>query len=158
MAAPASNELVNHLLRTACIGTISVDPDGAIGTSENVEAKYSFECVVFCCALPKLGKLAEKAKALLSRTRDRDAAVAAIRQAAAELSIGLTPHEIVVTRARAAVVKVEQTMADMQKSGALKAMNREFKAAREAGLASSYSAFIHAKKLALLEAMAAGRR
>lgn len=86
------------------------------------------------------------------------AAIAAIRQAAADLSISLTPHETVVKRARAAVARVEQTMADMQKSGALKAMNREFKAAREAGLASSYSAFVHAKKLALLEAIATGRR
>jgi hypothetical protein len=73
-------------------------------------------------------------RTMVSARNDHPAAVSAIHKAAAERLIGLTPYSTVIARALVAVAKVEQTMADMQKSGALKAMNREFKAAREAGL------------------------
>ncbi|MBN9598023.1 MAG: hypothetical protein J0G36_22070 [Afipia sp.] len=153
-----NDALVGHYLRAVAIGAVFVDYAGHIDTAESVEVIFPHGHIAFCCVRHKQERVAQRARALANGTPDREAAVASIRQAAAELSVGLTPHETVVKRAHVAVAKVEQTMADMQKTGALKAMNREFKAAREAGLASSYSAFIHTKKISLLEAMAAGRR
>lgn len=150
----ANDELADHYLRSAAIGAIFADADGAIGITDAVRIECPTDRVTFCCIGGRQHKIADRARSLLPRQSDRTAAVAAIRQAAGELLIGLTPHETVIARAKAQVAKVEQKMADMQKSGALKAMNREFKTAREAGLASSYSAFVHAKKLALLDAMA----
>ena len=152
-----NDALVGHYLRAVAIGAVFVDYAGHIDTAESVEVIFPHGHIAFCCVRHKQERVAQRARALVNGTADREAAVASIRQAAAELSVGLTPHEAVVKRARVAVTKVEQTMADMQKSGALKAMNREFKAARAAGLTSSYSAFVHAKKLAFLEAIATRR-
>lgn len=149
--------LADHFLSTATIGAIFADPNGALGIIDTVSINCPAGRVMFCCVGGKQQEIADQAQTYILSGADQAEAVVAIREAAAERMIGLTAHETVISRARAAVAKVEQTMADMQKSGALKAMNREFKAAREAGLASSYSAFIHAKKLALLEAMAGVR-
>jgi hypothetical protein len=71
----------------------------------------------------------------------------------------LTPHETVIQRAFAAVETVNQRIADLQKSGGMKEINAEFKAARKAGTVVRYHGFLHAKKLSMLEAIAAmGRR
>jgi hypothetical protein len=152
-----SEVLADHFLRTAIIGAVFADADGRISVTDTVTVANRSGRIMFCCVRGQQNKVADFSRSLLPPECNQAAATATIREAAAELLIGLTAHETVVVRARAAVAKVEQTMADMQKSGALKAMNREFKAAREAGLASTYSAFVHGKKLALLEAMAGSR-
>ena len=157
MTIIAQEDLVDRYLSIVGISTVYVSLQGTINSEASVGVSHPNGSVVFCCKQGDELRLVDLARSLYS-SEDHRKAVMAIRQAAAELSIGLTPHETVVTRARAAVSKVEQTMAEMQKTGALKAMNREFKAAREAGLATSYGAFVHGKKLALLEAMAAARR
>lgn len=153
-----NNALADHFLKMAGIGGVFADADGAIEFTDALMISPPINRVVFCCAGGKQQQVADRARSLVPlHNDDHAAAISAIREAAAELLIGLTPHETVVKRAHAAIARVEQTMADMQKSGALKAMNREFRAAREAGLASSYSAFVHAKKIALLEAIATRR-
>jgi hypothetical protein len=153
-----SDALTDHFLRTASVGAVYADMNGTIGADDAVQVYCPAGRVILCCVRGKQHEVADLARTMVSARNDHPAAVSAIHKAAAERLIGLTPYSTVIARALVAVAKVEQTMADMQKSGALKAMNREFKAAREAGLATSYSAFVHAKKLALLEAMAAGRR
>jgi hypothetical protein len=69
----------------------------------------------------------------------------------------LTPLETVIQRALAAVETVNQRIADLQKTGGMKEMNAEFKAARKAGTVVRYHDFLHAKKLAMLEAIAQRR-
>jgi hypothetical protein len=66
----------------------------------------------------------------------------------------LTPHETVIRRAFAAVQMVDDQIVELQRNGGMKELNREFKAARQAGAAARYQDFLHAKKLTMLEAIA----
>jgi hypothetical protein len=82
-------------------------------------------------------------------------ALAAVRAPAAELGIGtLTPHETVIGRAFAAVAAVSQTIAGMQRTGAMKDLNQDFKAARKGNPQLRYRDYLHDRK-AMLEALAA---
>jgi hypothetical protein len=70
------------------------------------------------------------------------------------MGIGLTPHQAVIQRALAAVETVNQRIADLQKTGGMRELNAEFKAARKAGTVVRYHDFLHAKKMAMLKAIA----
>jgi hypothetical protein len=95
--------------------------------------------------------------ARVSANAGQAAALAAVREAAAELGIGLTPHETVIRRAFAAVQAVHETIADLQATGGMKEMNADFKEARKAGTAVRYQDFLHAKKMTMLDAIAQRR-
>jgi len=110
-----------------------------------------------CCAPGKLIGIATKAAARVVVGMGQGAALAAVRAAAAEMGIGLTPLETVIQRAFAAVETVNLTVADFQKTGGMREMNAEFKAARKAGTVVRYHDFLHAKKLAMPEAIAGQR-
>jgi hypothetical protein len=75
-------------------------------------------------------KVATLAAARIPGKHDQGAALPAVREAAAETGIGLTPHEKVIQRAFAALGIVNQTFAEMQRSGDLKSLNSDFKNAR----------------------------
>jgi hypothetical protein len=49
---------------------------------------------------------------------------------------------------------VDDLLVELQQSGGLKDLNREFKAAREAGAAARYRDFLFEKKMGMLEAIA----
>jgi len=66
-------------------------------------------------------------------TENRSSALAAVREAAAELGIGLTPHETVIKRAFAAGQVVDDQIIELQRNDGMKELNAEFKAARKAG-------------------------
>ena len=81
-------------------------------------------------------------------------AVAAIRALAAQMGFGLTPHAMMVQRAFVAVQMVDDQIIELQRTGGMKQLNAEFKAARKAGAVLRYQDFLHAKKLAMLEGIA----
>jgi hypothetical protein len=74
-----------------------------------------------------------------------DAALAALRAAAANAGVGLTPHRAVVRRALATVEMVNGRITELQRTGGLRDVNAEFKAARAAGKGARYRDFPHAK-------------
>jgi hypothetical protein len=49
---------------------------------------------------------------------------------------------------------VNERITELQRTGGLRDVNAEFKAARAAGKSARYRDFLHAKKLAMLEAIA----
>jgi hypothetical protein len=110
--------------------------------------------VLLCCARGNHAKVATLAAARVPAKAGQAGALAAVHEAAAEMGIGLTPHETVIQRAFAAVETVNQRIADMQKTGGMKEMNDEFKQARKAGTIARYKDFLHAKKMTMLEAIA----
>jgi hypothetical protein len=111
------------------------------------------------CAPGKQVGLTAKASAHRVAGMDQAAALALLRAVAADCGVGLTPHRTVIQRALGAVETVNQRIADLQKNGDMRELNAEFKAARKAGTVARYHDFLHAKKVAMLEAIArrAGR-
>lgn len=152
---PTRNELLaDHFLKSAGIAAVYADAAGAIGAVDIVGIDAPPGWVLLCCAPGKSIEIATKAARVVARMDQADA-LAAVRAAAAGLGIlSLTPHETVILRALAAVAAVSLTIADMQRTGGMKEMNREFKAARKAGTVLRYHDFLHAKKLTMLEAIA----
>jgi len=55
------------------------------------------------------------------------------------------------------VETVDQRIADLQRNGGMKDINAEFKAARKVGMVVRYQDLLHAKKMAMLEAIARRR-
>jgi hypothetical protein len=99
--------------------------------------------VILAKALTRIGSEAGQAAALM-----------ALRSAASDNAIGLTPHQTVVQRAFAAVQAVNEKIEDLQSTGGMKELNAEFKAARQAGTVTRYRDFLFARKLLMLEEIA----
>ena len=155
---PTRNELLtDQFLKAAGIATVYVDAAGAIGASDAAGMFCPRDRIVLCCARGNHAKVAGLAVARMRANAGEAAALAAVREAAVELGIGLTPHETVIQRAVAAVETVSQKIADLQATGGMKELNAEFKAARKAGTFIRYHDFLHAKKMAMLEAIAQRR-
>jgi hypothetical protein len=155
---PTRNELLaDHFLKAAGIAAVYADDAGAIGAVDIVGIDAPPGRIFLCCAPGKHIGIATKTAARVVVGMGQADALAAVREAAAELGIGLTPLETVIQRALAAVETVNQRIADLQKTGGMKEMNAEFKAARKAGTVVRYHDFLHAKKLAMLEAIAQRR-
>ncbi len=155
---PTPNELLaEHFLRAAGVATVYVDAAGAIGAVDVVGIGAPAGWVLLCCARGNHAKVATLAAARVPGKHGQAAALAAVREAAAEMGIGLTPHETVVQRALGAVEAVDKRIADLQKTGGLRDINDEFKAARKAGTTVRYRDFLHAKKAVMLEAIARRR-
>jgi hypothetical protein len=68
--------------------------------------------------------------------------------------VGLTPHSVAIDRALAAVAAVNDTIDKMGSTGELKEFNRAFKEARRVDPSIRYFDYIHARKAAMLEALA----
>jgi len=155
---PTRNKLLaDHFLKSAGIAAVYADDAGAIGAVDIVGIDAPPGWALLCCAPGKQAAIAAKASIRVVVGMGQGAALAAVREAAAELGIGLTPHETVIQRAVIAVETVNQRIADLQKTGGMKEMNAEFKAARKAGTVIRYHDFLHAKKMAMLEAIAQRR-
>ena len=109
---------------------------------------------MLCCAAGKQVAIVAQAAARIAPEWGPDAALAALRAAAANAGVGLTPHRAVVRRALATVEMINGRITELQRTGGLRDVNAEFKAARAAGKGARYRDFLHAKKLAMLEAIA----
>jgi hypothetical protein len=85
---------------------------------------------------------------------DPPAIVAKLEELADRGGVGLTPHAVAIDRALGAVAAVNDTIDKMGSTGELKAFNRVFKDARKVDPTIRYFDYIHARKAAMLEALA----
>jgi hypothetical protein len=85
---------------------------------------------------------------------DLPAIAAKLEELADRGGVGLTPHAVAVERALKAVTVVNDTIDKMGSTGELKAFNRDFKEARRVDPSIRYFDYIHARKAAMLEALA----
>ena len=147
--------LADHFISCAGIAAVSVDAVGAICIVDVVSIFSAPGDSLLCCGRGNHAKVATLAAARgVAVKAGQTGALAAVRAAAAELGIALTPHETVIRRAFAAVQVVDDQIIELQRNGGMKELNAEFKAARKAGAVLRYQDFLHAKKLAMLEGIA----
>jgi hypothetical protein len=151
-----AERLADHFMKCAGVAAVSVDDAGTIRVVDPVGIARPEGCVVLCCTRGNHVKVAALAFSRAQLKDGQAVALAAVRSAAADLGISLTPHEAVVQRACAAVAAVSETIAKMQQTGGMKDLNRDFKAARKVNPALRYHDYLHDRKAAMLEAMARG--
>jgi hypothetical protein len=96
-------------------------------------------------------RLYEWKKAVIA---DPPAIGAKLEELADRGGVGLTPHAVAINRALAAVAAVNDTIDKMGSTGELKAFNRAFKEGRRVDPSIRYFDYIHARKAAMLEALA----
>jgi hypothetical protein len=115
------------------------------------------ERIVYCCERGCHFVLAyrpyEWKKAVIV---DQPAIAAKLEELADRGGVGLTPHAVAIDRALAAVAAVNDTIDKRGSTGELKAFNRAFKDARKVDPGIRYFDYIHARKAAMLEALAQG--
>jgi len=85
---------------------------------------------------------------------DQPASVAKLEEPADRGGVGLTPHAVAIDRALPGVAAVNDTIDKMGSTGELKAFNRAFKEARKVDPNIRFFDYIHARKAAMLEALA----
>jgi hypothetical protein len=152
---PTRDELLaDHFMKAAGIAAVYVDAGGAIGAADTAGMSCPAGRIMLCCARGNHAKVAGLAVARMRANAGQAAALAAVREAAAEMGIGLTPHDTVIRRAFAAVETVNLRIAELQATGGMREMNTEFKAARKAGTEVRYQDFLRTKKIIMLEAIA----
>jgi hypothetical protein len=148
-----AERLADHFIRSAGIAAVCVDPDGGIGALFEI-GLFAPPGTVFCCADGNQYRIAMHAAARVPAKAGHAAALAAVRDAAAELGVGLTPLETVIQRAFAAVGVVNQTLAEMQRTGQMRDLNREFAELRKKDPKLRYQDYLHGRKAAMIEAVA----
>jgi hypothetical protein len=152
---PTRNELLaDHFLKAAGIAAVYADAAGAFGAVDVVGIDTPSGWALLCCAPGKQIGIATKAAARVGTGTGQAAALAALRSVAADCGVGLTPHQMVIQRALAAVETINKRIADLQKNGGMKELNAEFREARKVGTTVRYRDFLHAKKAVMLEAIA----
>jgi hypothetical protein len=150
----ANERLADHFIQAAPIAAVYVGAAGEISAFDVVGFEAPWDGVLLCCAEGKQVVIVAKAAARIAPACGPHAALAALRAAAANAGVGLTPHGAVAQRALATVEMVNDRITELQRTGGLRDVNAEFKAARAAGKVARYRDFLHAKKLAMLEAIA----
>ncbi|MGN6284518.1 MAG: hypothetical protein ACTHM2_05140 [Afipia sp.] len=150
----ADRELAASFLLAAGIASIGVDADGSIGPAEAHEVlDPTSDSIFFCCTPNNQARILDAIQHCRS-VEDKPQAVSLVLDAAQKFGIRLTPHQSVITRAKAVVDKVHQTFDDMKNARRLKDLNKQFAAERKAGNAGSYAEYVRAKKVRILEAIA----
>lgn len=159
---PTRNErLADHYLRVTGIAGVYIEMRGfepKVGWLPVVTVARPPARTIFCVGRGNQALLvAMKLHEVLPQIADVPAAVVALRLAAAENGVGLTPHETVIDRANATVHEVNIRFEAMKTGWQLKSINRQFKAHRKAGGGGTYADFLHAKKVEALTALASVR-
>lgn len=80
-------------------------------------------------------RVATDARSLAGRDPDVSAASAAVARSAAVLKATLTPDDVAIARAGAAVTRLDEMIEAMRKDGTLQQFNTRYKAGRTAALA-----------------------
>jgi hypothetical protein len=115
--------------RKAALASVYVSPLGHIRVG--ADPRRSGAVGAWWCRATEAAKVARRARELRSKLPPPIAIV----RAAGELAIPLTPHATTMTRATAALAKLEQRMAAAQDAGALSEFNAEFRRRRIAARA-----------------------
>jgi hypothetical protein len=156
MGKPTRNEiLAEYYLRAAGVAAVWIDAGGHVGAQDVASIENEPGRVIYCC---KRGvhftlayRLYEWKKAAIV---DQSAIAAKLEELADRGGVGLTPHAVAIDRALEAVAAVNDTIDKMGSTGELKAFNRAFKDARKVDPGIRYFDYIHARKAAMLEALA----
>jgi len=144
--------LADRYLKSAGIAAVCIDADGQVTAYATVGIDLPAGLVCFACLRGDVERLTAHAR----RCRGDQATVAAqLKQLAADLYIGITPHHLAIDRALAAVDIVHNRMQQMQASGGMKQVNSAFKAARTVTPSLRYRDHLDAFKLKLVEEIAA---
>jgi hypothetical protein len=158
MTMTRSDLLADHFIRATGIAGVCINATDAgisLYAIEAVTLSAPKGCVLLCCArLEDATRIAAAAGAKLSKGVTAAQAGATVRAIAAGVGLGLTPHDIVVARARAAVARVDQILHQMKAAGDLNSINRGFKAAREADPNVGWADYLHARKEGMLTLIA----
>jgi len=147
-----AEQLADHFIRSAGIAGVAIEADGTIVAVDAVSLFDPRDVV--CCAIGNQTAVAAIASRRVGAKCGRGEALAAVRAAAAEAGIGLTPFDRVVQRAFLAIETVERTLADLQAAGQLRDFNRDFAARRKADPGLRYQDHLHERKMVMIEALA----
>jgi hypothetical protein len=157
--ATRNDILAEKYLRAAGVAAVWIDADGCIGADETASLKLPEGRIAYCCA-----RGAQFVLAYRLQIWKQDEVWVAVGTIAAKLEemaqmggVGLTPHQVALDRATAAVATVNAAVEKMSSNGELKEINRAFKEARRADPSSRYGDYLEARKAAMLEALAQGK-
>ena len=152
------NELLaRRYLRAAGVAAVWIEAEGHVGAQDVAKIEAEAGHAVYCCPRGAHFVLAYRLQLWMQDLPERpdQAAIATkLEQLADRGGVGLTPHAIAIDRALAAVAAVNDTIDKMGSTGELKAFNRAFKDARKVDPTIRYFDYIHARKAAMLEALA----
>jgi hypothetical protein len=158
MGKPTRNKfLAEYYLRAAGVAAVWIDATCHVGAQDVASIEIEPRRAVFCCPRGAQYVLAYRLQLWMQEQAERpDQAAIAIRleELAEAGGVGLTPHAIAVDRALAVVATVNETFEKAASNGELREMNAPFKAARAVDPSMRYQDFVHAKKTAMLEALA----
>lgn len=144
--------LAAHFLRAAGIAAVAIGRDLTVRVIEVAPIKRPAGAAMFCCKRGREGRLAAALRATGGTTQAvmRDQ----LRRIAAAQRATVTDHDVLVSRARAYVDRINFEIDRMQRSGDLAGFNREFKEARKADPNLRYADALQARKAAMIEAVA----
>jgi hypothetical protein len=156
MGKPTRNELLaEYYLRAAGVAAVWIDAEGHVGAQDVASIENEPGSIVYCCERGSHFVLAyrlyEWKKAVIV---DQPSIAAKLEELADRGGVGLIPHAVAIERALAAVAAVNDTIDKMGSTGEFKAFNRAFKEARKVDPSIRYFDYIHARKAAMLEALA----
>lgn len=156
MGKPTRNELLaEYYLRAAGVAAVWIDAAGHVGAQDVAGIEVDPDRTVYCCErgvhFTLAYRLYEWKKAV---DVDQHQIAAKLDQLAELGGVGLTPHQVAIDRAMAAVAAVNEALDKMASTGQLNEFNRTFKQARKVDPSIRYFDYLHARKAAMLEAMA----
>jgi hypothetical protein len=136
-------------LRAAGVAAVWIDADGCIGADETASLKLPEGRIAYCCARGAQFVLAYRLQ--IWKQEEVWVAVQTITAKLEELAeaggLGLTPHQVAVDRAMAAVATVNAAIEKMGADGELQDLNRAFKEARRADPSIRYGDYLEARKV-----------
>lgn len=158
MGASRNEQLAEYFLRAAGIAAVWIDEEGHIGAQDVAPLTVDDGRAAFCCPRGSHFVLAYRLCEWKKGTdADRFKLALKLEELAEQGGVGLTPHEIAVGRALNAVATVNRAIETMKASGQLADFNRDFKAARKVDRTLRFHDYLHARKAAMLEAIAMGK-
>lgn len=155
MGRTRNHDLADYYLRAAGVATIWIDEEGHIGATDVATVDDQPGRIIYCCIRGDHFRLSYHLYDWKQSVQASPESIARkLEEMAAGLSIGLTKHVTAVERARAAVAVVNATIDRLEASGGMKEFNAAFKAARKVQPGIRYQDYLHARKAAMLEAIA----
>jgi hypothetical protein len=150
-----NEELAEYYLRAAGVAAVWIDADGHVGAEDVARIKADPDRVTYCCVRGVHFTLAYRLFEWKSGVAADQSLIAAKLQEIAELGgVAVTPHDVAIRRALAAVARVNRTLDEMGSSGELKDLNCAFKAARKIDPSLRYHDYLHAHKAGMIEQIA----
>jgi hypothetical protein len=134
----------------ACSGANAISITTGCGhTVINVGRKPG-AVAIFWLPSDKARAVAARARSIAGDNPDVEGTIAALKAAALQLRVTLTPHDVAVARAAAMAKQLDAFMASMTGTGVLREFNRTYKARRQAAFARGEHFMLYKDALARL--------